>query len=211
MPPWMSRASTRWSSSSTSTMSVEAAPSSLRSGARIVSIGGGWGSWRRADCARADLRHDGLQRGDEVAPERHRLVVGLVEGQPSDRPSAGRSVGQPLGEQRRLAEAGRGGDERQLRSRRRGSGVRATSDVRPRHVAAWGRRSLVSSSGPVLSSVVIAVGVRSRVVAATRRTQFLCDGLDGLPDRGRVGVALHEGLDLVADLGIDLRLPEPVE
>jgi hypothetical protein len=43
------------------------------------------------------------------------------------------------------------------------------------------------------------------VVATTGRPEALGDGLDGLPDRSGIGVALHEGLDLAADLSVDLR------
>ena len=63
----------------------------------------------------ADPRRHRLQRGHQVGPERRGLVVAWVERKPRRGPFIGRSGCQPLGQQRRLAEAGRGGDERQLR------------------------------------------------------------------------------------------------
>src|SRR5687768_8893197 len=62
---------------------------------------------------RPDLGPRRLQRGDQVRPERDRMVVSAIEREPGrDRASAGR--GQPLGQERRLAEAGGRGDEGQL-------------------------------------------------------------------------------------------------
>ena len=63
----------------------------------------------------ADPRRHRLQRGDQVGPEGGGFVVSQVEREPRHRPSIGRSGCQPLRQERRLAEAGRGGDERQLR------------------------------------------------------------------------------------------------
>jgi hypothetical protein len=56
-----------------------------------------------------------LQRSDHVGPEGRGLVVARVEGEPRSRWSTGRDGGQPLRHHRRLAEAGRRGDERHLR------------------------------------------------------------------------------------------------
>ena len=68
---------------------------------------------------------------------------------------------------------------------------------------------------PLASCLALALALSTRDPRGhTRKAgpgSVLGDGLDGLPDGRRVGVALHEGLDLVADLGVDLRLPEPVE
>jgi len=60
------------------------------------------------------------QRGDHIGPERCRIVVGSVEREPRRQPLVGRparSRREPLGEQRRLAESGRCGNEHQLRRR----------------------------------------------------------------------------------------------
>ena len=56
-----------------------------------------------------------LQRTNHVGPEGRGSGVARVEGEPRSRRSTGRDGGQPLRQQRRLAEAGRRGDERQLR------------------------------------------------------------------------------------------------
>ena len=52
------------------------------------------------------------ERGDHVRPQHDRVVVALVERHPRDRPPLQLGL-PPGGEQRRLAEAGRAGDERQ--------------------------------------------------------------------------------------------------
>lgn len=46
-----------------------------------------------------------LQCGDDVGPERRGLAVAFIEREPGDRQTWRRRVGQPIGEQRRLAKA----------------------------------------------------------------------------------------------------------
>jgi hypothetical protein len=70
---------------------------------------------------------DRPQRGDDPAPEAHGVVVGGVERQPRERPVLGRRD-VPEREQRRLARAGRRGEQRQPR-------VRAAGDERDERVA----------------------------------------------------------------------------
>ena len=60
--------------------------------------------------ARGEAWTDPIQRGGDVAPESHRIVVTLVQGEP---PHSGRPRLAPVGQHRRLAEAGGGADERQ--------------------------------------------------------------------------------------------------
>ena len=180
-------------------MSLGAAPSSLSSGARTLSIGGGWGSCSRRERAGADARRRRLQRRDQVGPERRRMVVGL------GRATARRRTGRPAGaaashsaSEGRLAEAGRRGDRASA----------STRCPRPRRSLSRGRGDQAAPQpGDVELGLEQRAGVLrrchrcggpSRVVAATRRTQLLRDGLDGLAGGRRVGVALHEGLDLVA-------------
>ena len=58
------------------------------------------------------------QRGDHVGPEGRGIVVAPIEREPCSPPliaRRGRSGREPLGEQRRLAEASRRGDEHQPR------------------------------------------------------------------------------------------------
>ena len=62
-----------------------------------------------------DPGHRRLQRGDQVGPEQRGIVVALVEREPRRGPSIGGSGGQPVGQQRRLAEPGRSGHQRQRR------------------------------------------------------------------------------------------------
>jgi hypothetical protein len=59
-------------------------------------------------------RGDRVQRGGDVAPEPHRVVVSLVQRQPGHRPPAASG---PVGQQGRLAEPGRGADQDQLAAR----------------------------------------------------------------------------------------------
>jgi hypothetical protein len=54
-----------------------------------------------------------LQCGEKVGPEHDRVVVPLIEREPRRRPSPSSDGGQPLRQQRRLAEAGRGRHQRQ--------------------------------------------------------------------------------------------------
>ena len=64
--------------------------------------------------ARTDPGRHRAQRRDQVRPEHGGLVVARVQGQPRHGLGASRRGCQPLGEQRRLAEAGRSGHECQL-------------------------------------------------------------------------------------------------
>ena len=52
-----------------------------------------------------------LQRGSQVRPEARRVIVPFVQREPGDGPPA---AGGPLAQQRGLAKAGRGGDEREF-------------------------------------------------------------------------------------------------
>jgi hypothetical protein len=67
---------------------------------------------QQRDGTRADAGFHSLQRGDQVSPEGRWIVVALVEREPRRGASIGRSGRQPLGQQRRLTEPGRRGDER---------------------------------------------------------------------------------------------------
>jgi len=73
------------------------------------------GLLKEGERTRADSWDHGLQRGDQVGPERGGLDVARIEREPRRGPFTGRRGCQPFGQQRRLAEAGRGRDERQLR------------------------------------------------------------------------------------------------
>ena len=73
------------------------------------------------------------QRRDHIGPEGCGIVVAPIERQPRGQPligRRGRSRRKPLGEQRRLAEASRCGDEHQLR---RGPAVQPLAQPRTRH------------------------------------------------------------------------------
>ena len=87
---------------------------------------------KQLQLVRADPRRRRPQRGDHVAPEGHRVVVAGVERQPCSGLLAGRCrrPREPLREQPRLAEAGRCGDEGQLR---RGTAVQLLDQPRTRH------------------------------------------------------------------------------
>ncbi len=82
------------------------------------------------------LAHAGFHRPnprDHIGPERRRVVVAPVERQPGRGLLIGRGCwvrGQPLGDQRRLAEPGRCGDENELRL---GPAVKTTGQTRTRH------------------------------------------------------------------------------
>ncbi len=79
-----------------------------------------------------------LQRGHEVGAEAQQVVVGFVQGQPGDRSV---QLGGPLRGQRRLAIAGRRGDQRQ-----RPAGGQAV--VQPRHKRRPGH-GMARGRGPV--------------------------------------------------------------
>src|SRR5205823_4932677 len=64
--------------------------------------------YRSATCGRLD----GLQRRDEVVQKAHGIAVVLVERQPGD-PGSMIDVGEPAADERRLAEPGLRGDQRQ--------------------------------------------------------------------------------------------------
>ena len=81
---------------------------------------------------RADRRRHRPQRGDQVRPEGDGMVVAGIEREPHGHRPAGRRDSQPFGQERRLAEPGRGRDERQLRL---GPTLHAIGQVRPGHQA----------------------------------------------------------------------------
>ena len=115
------------------------------------------GLLQEGERTRADPRRHRLQRGDQVGPERHGLVVSLVEREPRHGPFTGRSGRQPLGQERRLAEAGRGGDEGQLRL---GPAAQALAQPRTCHQAAsWPRD--------------VELGLQQRA-CVVQRCHFLC-------------------------------------
>ena len=79
----------------------------------------------------ADGRHDRAQSGDEVRQKACEFVLPFVQRQPGDRSLA---AGQPVADQRGLAEADWGRDERQLAVRPRVQPLTqagAAGDVRP--------------------------------------------------------------------------------
>ena len=75
----------------------------------------------------------GIQRGDKVRPEQRGIVVALVEREPRNGPSAGRSDSQPLRQQRRLAEPSRSRHQGQRRLR---PAAQALAQSRTRHQVA---------------------------------------------------------------------------
>ena len=90
---------------------------------------------RLQECCRlgAQVGRGGLQGGDDVGPEPHGFVVPRVEGEPR----GGGSVGEPFGDQRRLAEARRSGDQRE---RALPAALRRVAEARPgdqRPAPAW--------------------------------------------------------------------------
>ena len=97
--------------------------------------------------AGAHRRSEGPEPGDDVGPEVRRVVVAGVQRQPrrgARRPPA--AVGQPLREQRGLAEARRGGDEHELGA---GPAVQTLPQPRPRApVPAAGAGRRASSAAP---------------------------------------------------------------
>ena len=72
----------------------------------------------------AESRHGGLHGGHHVGPEQRGVVVAPVQRQPGDRGSVRGSPGKPFGEQGRLAEPSRRGQDRE---RRPGRGSEAFS------------------------------------------------------------------------------------
>ncbi|MGP3965340.1 hypothetical protein ACTWPT_56270 [Nonomuraea sp. 3N208] len=67
------------------------------------------GNAQRSHRLRPDARAGALKRRDDVGPESHRVVVGLVQRDPCDLPPPC-ATGGPLGQQCRLAPAGRPDD-----------------------------------------------------------------------------------------------------
>ena len=89
---------------------VGSAASSLISAVTSPSKDGGGGGPSRAPPARRPPAAP-VQRGGDMAPEPGRVVVARVQRQPGHRPAAAPG---PVGQQGRLAEPGRGADQRQL-------------------------------------------------------------------------------------------------
>jgi len=92
------------------------------------------------------------QRAGNVRPERRGIVVAMVEREPRHEPSIGSSGWQPLRQQRRLTEPGRSRHQRQRRLRRAAQAL-AQSRTRTRPRRRLGTWSLVSSSGPAMTTV----------------------------------------------------------
>ena len=80
-------------------------------------IGRHWGGREELQRTRADTGHRHLERGHHVGPEGRRLVVSRVEREPRHSTVVAISLAQPLGQERGLAEPGRGGHQRQPRLR----------------------------------------------------------------------------------------------
>jgi hypothetical protein len=87
-----------------------------------------------------------VQRGGDVAPEPHRVVVAGVQGQPRDRAPG---MAGPVAEQAGLAEAGRRTDQRQLPRhpavepfQQPGAGEQARPRPRPRQVELGGQQEV---------------------------------------------------------------------
>ena len=107
-------ASITWTSSRTSAISCPSSAMSLIRVARIDSIPGGRAEFEQREGIRADPRPHPLQRGDHVRPEEPGIIVARVERNPSRRCLAALGRCQPFGQQRRLAETRRRGDEGEL-------------------------------------------------------------------------------------------------
>ena len=132
MPSWISRASMTW-------IVVEHQHDAVRDGAEVVEQSGQdcfdrrRGRLQLHERTCTDPGRCRLQRGDQVGPEHRRVVVALVEREPRRGPSIGRSVCQPLRQQRRLAEPGRSRHEGQRRLR---PTAQALAQSRTRHQGA---------------------------------------------------------------------------
>ena len=102
---------------------------------------------QQGERGRADSRSHRLQGGDDIGPEGRRLAVAGVEREPGRRPRIVRDACQPLRQQRRLAEAGRCRDERQLELGPATQSLdqsRTSDDCR---AAAWGCRAWSRAAG----------------------------------------------------------------
>ncbi len=86
-------------------------------------------------CVRAEAGHRQLERREDVRPERRRIVVALVEGEPRHRGAVVGDRAQPCRDERGLAETGGRRDEDQLRvgrARQARLQPRARDQVAPR-------------------------------------------------------------------------------
>ena len=77
-------------------------------------VGRQWGGGDELQRTRANAGHGALEGAHDVRPERRRLVVRLVEREPRYGAVAVGCLPKPLGEERRLAESRRSGDQGQF-------------------------------------------------------------------------------------------------